>query len=77
MTRKHYLIRTKDTVAVELESSVVQHEINATASLPAEIPHDLPEARKVISKDVLLGRSEVVTTSRLKLFDVFFSHVDE
>jgi hypothetical protein len=42
-----------------------------------KILDSVPQLIEMISEDVFLSRSEVVTTSGLKRFDLLFGHIDE
>lgn len=71
------IIRTINTIAIELEASIIKNEVDTTASLFAKILDSLPQLTEMVSKDVLLSCSQVVTASGLKGFDLIFGHIDE
>lgn len=68
------LALTVNAVAVELEASVVENEIDTAV---AHVGDELPDPVQVVSKNVLLGGSEMLTTGRLQVLDVLFGHVDQ
>jgi hypothetical protein len=76
-TSAGYIIRTINTIAVQLEASIIENEVDASASLVTEILDSLPQLTKMISKDVFLGCSQVVTASGLKGFNLIFGHINE
>lgn len=63
-----------DHVAVELETGIVKDKVDSTALDGQDVVGQLV---KVVSENVLLRRGEMVSSGRLKLFDVFLGHVDE
>lgn len=64
-----------DAIAVELKSSIVQHEINPS---PLELRHLLlPDLIEVVAQDVLLRLSKVLSASRLQILDIVLGHVDQ
>lgn len=68
---------TIDTITIQFESSIIQHEIDSTARLFTEDLDAFPEFVEVVSEDILLGCCEVVTARGLKGFDLLFRHVNE
>ena len=46
---------TVNKIAVQLEPCIVQHKIDPTASRGLEGFHRVPQLRKMVSKDILLG----------------------
>jgi hypothetical protein len=71
------IIRTINTIAIELEASIIKNEVDATASLFTKILDSLPQLIEMVSEDVLLSCSQVVTASGLEGFDLLFGHIDE
>jgi hypothetical protein len=71
------IIRTVNTIAIELEASIIKNEVDTTASLFTKILDSLPQLTEMVSKDVLLSCSQMVTASGLKGFDLIFGHIDE
>ena len=71
------VIRTINAITVQLKASIIEYKVNASASLVTEIPDSLPQLAEVVPKNVLLSRSEVITASGLKRFDLFLGHIDE
>ncbi len=71
------IIRTIDTIAIQLEACIIKNEVDATASLFTKILDRLPQLTEMVSKDVLLSCSQVVTASGLKGLDLIFGHIDE
>jgi len=69
--------RTVNAITVQLKASIVEYEVNASASLVTKIPNSLPQLTEVVPKNVLLGRSEVIAASGLKRFDLFLGHINE
>ena len=68
---------TINKIAVQLEPGIIQHKIDPTTSRDLEGLHRVPQLRKVVSKDVLLGSRKVGTPSRLETFDLLLGHVDK
>ena len=68
---------TVDTITIKLEAGIVKDEVDATASLLAELLGGIPKPGHVVPEDVLFGGGEVVTTSGLQFLDIIFRHVDE
>ena len=56
------------------ETSIVEDKVNATTLHRA---NEVPELVEVVTENVLFRVCEMFTTGRLKLFDVFFGHVDQ
>ena len=71
------IIRTVNTIAIQLESSIVKNEVDASASLLAEVLNTIPQLMEMVSKNVLLRCGQVITASGLKRFDLFLGHVNE
>lgn len=69
--------RTVDAVAIELKSGIVKNEVNTTTSLVSQVLDSFPKLRQMISEDVFLSGSEMITASRLEFLDILFSHVDQ
>lgn len=68
---------TIHAVAVELETCVIEHEVDSAPSGVFPHAHYIPQTVHVVPKDILLGSCEVLPTSRLKGFDLLLSHVDQ
>lgn len=66
-----------DAIAIELESGVIQDEIDATAGLSAQRGDGFPELFEIVSEDVLFSGGEMFTTGGLEISDVFLGHVNE
>jgi len=77
IARDIIIIRTINAIAVQLEASIIENEVNAPASLVTEILDSIPKLMEVVPKNVLLGCSEVIAASGLKGFDLILGHVDE
>jgi hypothetical protein len=71
------IIRTVNAITVQLKASIIKYEVDASAGLVAKIPDSLPQLIEVVTKNVLLSSSEVITASRLKRFDLFLGHINE
>lgn len=65
-------IRSLAKNTIHTETSVVKNKVDTARLLPRA--DALPNAGEVVSKDVLLGGSQVVTSSGLKLLDVLLGH---
>lgn len=68
---------TIHTVAIQLESRVVQNEVYSS---PISLPHRLdtiPKAIHIIAQDIFLRGSQMLATCGLERFDLFFGHIDE
>ncbi len=74
---ENIVVRTVNAIAVQLETRIIENKIDAATRLVAEFLDTVPQLIGMISKDVFLCRSEVITTSGLKRFDLLFSHIDE
>lgn len=67
-----------DAITVEFETGIVEDEIHTTAlCLSTELVRGdvLPDLLEVISENVLLSRSEVISSGRLETLDVLFAHL--
>lgn len=63
-----------DQITVQLETGIVENKVDSTVLDGHGV---IGELVKVVSKNVLLGRSEMFTTGRLELLDVLLGHVDQ
>lgn len=70
-------IRTVDAVTIQLKSSVIKHKVNSTARLLTELFHTLPKLAKMITKNIFLGGSEMVTAGGLERLNLLLGHVDQ
>lgn len=66
-----------DAIAVEFETSVIEDEIHATSFLSSELlGRDVfPDLLEVVSENILFRSSKVFSSSRLKTFDIFLTHL--
>jgi hypothetical protein len=77
LTSEEGIIRTINTIAIELEASIIKNEVDTTASLFTKILDSLPQLTEMISEDVLLSCGQVVTAGGLEGLDLIFRHIDE
>ena len=68
---------TIDAIAIQLESGVIEHEVDATARVRSQVDDCFPQALHVVAENILFRRCEAVAACRLQRFDLLFRHVDE
>jgi hypothetical protein len=68
---------TINAIAIQLESGVIEDEVDATRSFFTGILDHLPQMLHVISENVALGRSQMIASCGLERTDLLFSHVDQ
>jgi len=66
-----------NAIAVKFETSVIENEIHTTSLLSSELLGSdvFPNFVEIVSENVLLSSGEMVTSGRLKTFDIFFAHL--
>jgi len=64
-------------IAIQLKSSIIKHKVDSTARLLTELFRALPKLVEVITKNIFLGGSEMVTPGGLEGLYLFLGHVDQ
>ena len=70
-------VPTIDEVTVELETGIVEDEVNPPSALGLEPFHSLPQFREAVVEDVLFCPCKLFTTGSLQGLDLLLGHVDE